>query len=85
MIKIKQLGNNKKIIDNKELKQIINTSYQKGVVFGCATAAGVVRKHIDKLTPDNLEEVKKELIKFCDGLIAVQVKGGNGNGSNERH
>lgn len=73
---MKRISNDKLIIDDKEIKTITKNSYNKGVVFGCATTAGVVKKHLSKLTSENIEEIKNELNKFCDNLISVQVKGG---------
>lgn len=65
---IKRIGNDKMIIDDKELKKIAKESYDRGVIFGSKTTSSVMIRRVNEMTPENLGEIKSELVKFSDGV-----------------
>lgn len=65
---IKRIGNDKMIIDDKELKKIAKESYDRGVIFGSKTTSSVMIRRVNEMIPENLEEIKSELVKFSDGV-----------------
>ena len=64
---IKRIGNDKMIIDDKELKKIAKESYDRGLIFGSKTTSSVMIRRVNEMAPENLEEIKSELVKFSDG------------------
>lgn len=62
---------NKRIIDEKELNSLIKKAHDKGIVYGTQVATGVVLKKLSEMTHENFEEKKKELVKFCNGVLKV--------------
>lgn len=67
----KKISNDKRIIDDNELSNIIKNSYDKGVIFGSKVTAGVVLKKLNMMTLENFDDMKQELVKFCAGVQKV--------------
>ena len=66
-----RVGNDKLLIDDKELKRLVKEGYDRGVIFGCIVNATKVVQTLKTMTPDNFEIVRNQAIGFCQQTIDI--------------
>lgn len=65
------IGNNKVLIDDKELKRLVKEGYDRGVIFGCKVNATKVVNTLNNMTSENFEIIKDQVIGFCEETIRI--------------